>query len=366
MKKNNKKTVMVNPVTIGIDLGDKYSRYYVVDECGGFVESGSVWNTEASVHKHFAGLPPARIAIEAGARTHWWADLLRSFGHEVIVANSREFAAGRGRRKNDDADAERLARYARLDPTLLKPVTLRSAEQQADLSHLRVRDGLVRTRTLLVNMARGLAKEAACRLPASLTNTFGRRSLEVLPAGLGTVLAPVLESIDDLTRKIEAEEETIYKLCTQKYPETQYLLSVAGVGPITALTYVLTLGAPERFQHSRDVGAYLGLQPAQRQSGNSDPQLGISKQGNGQLRRLLVQCAHHILGPFGKPSRLRDWGLAMAYRGAKNAGKRAITAVARKLAVLLHRLWRDRAFYQPFYPSENASSRRARGLASAI
>ena len=351
MKKNSKQTRKpMTSLTIGIDLGDKYSHYHVLDADGEFVESGSVLNTEAAARKHFAALPSAVVAIEAGARTHWWAQLLASFGHRVIVANARAFAAGvKGRRKNDRNDAERLARYARLDPQLLNPVQLRSAEQQADLSHIRVRDALVRTRTLLVNVARALAKENGCRLPASLTHTFGERSLSVLPAALAAVLAPALASIDDLTKKIEAAEEHIETLCREKYPETKYLRSIPGVGSITALTYVLTLASPERFRHSRDAGAYLGLQPAQQQSGESDPQLGISKQGNGYLRRMLVQCAHHMLGPFGKPSRLREWGLALAHRGARNARKRAITAVARKLAVLLHRLWHDRALYQPFY-----------------
>jgi transposase len=321
----------------------------MLNEAGESIESGNLVNTEASVRKHFAGLPAAVVAIEAGARTHWWAKLLESFGHKVIVANAREFAVGRAHRKNDRNDAERLARYARIDPAVLKPVKLRSAEQQADLSEIRVRDALVRTRTLLVNLARGLAKEAACRLLASITKSFGQRSLAVLPPPLRTVLTPVLTTIDDLTRKIEEKEETIEKLASEKYPETHYLRSVAGVGNLTALTYVLTLGSAERFAHSREVGPYLGLRPAQRQSGESDPQLGISKQGNGYLRRLLVQCAHHILGHFGKPSKLRDWGLAMANRGGKNAKKRAVTAVARKLAVLLHRLWSDRAIYQPFF-----------------
>lgn len=362
MKKHNRKMRNQDPITIGIDLGDKYSHYCLLDESGQVAESGTVLNTEASARKHFGGIPSALVALEAGARTHWWAQLLRNLGHQVVVANARAFAAGKGRRKNDSNDAERLARYARLDPEALKPVQLRSGEQQADLSQIRVRDALVRTRTLLVNLARGLAKEAGCRLPASITSTFGARSLAVLPAALAALLAPVLDSIDDLTRKIEDKEEAIERLCREKYPETQYLRSVAGVGPITALTYVLTLGSAERFPHSRDVGAYLGLQPSQWQSGESDPQLGISKQGNGYLRRLLVQCAHHILGPFGPPSRLREWGLAMGNRGAKNARKRAVTAVARKLGVLLHRLWRDRAIYQPFYRQETAS----RAFAAAL
>lgn len=352
MRKGSKKAKTTREtvgVTIGIDLGDKLSHYCVLDEAGKMIESGSVHNVEVSVRKHFAGEPPALVAIEAGARSHWWADLLRSFGHEVIVADAREFCSGQKHRKNDRNDAERLARYARLDPQALHPVQLRSSEQQADLSHIRVRDALLRTRTLLVNVARGLAKEQACRLPASITETFGERSLKALPAGLAALLVPILESVDDLTRKIAAQEETIEQLAQEKYPETCYLRSVSGVGTLTALTYVLTLGSPGRFRHSRDVGPYLGLRPAQEQSGESDPQLGISKQGNGYLRRLLVQCAHHILGRFGKPSELRTWGSAIANRGGKNARKRAVVAVARKLAVLLHRLWRTRSYYQPFF-----------------
>jgi transposase len=273
----------------------------------------------------------------------------------------REFAQSKTRRKNDSNDAERLARYARLDPAALRPVTLRNAEQQNDLQRIRVRHALLRTRTGLVNLARGLAKEAALRLPATITRNFAQRSLALLSPELASVLLPVLTAIDDLTQKIEDQDELLEQLANRHYPETQYLRSVAGVGTLTALTYVLTLGSAQRFAHSRDVGCYLGLRPAQRQSGESDPQLGISKRGNGYLRQLLVQCAHHILGPFGKPSKLRDWGLRMAEGGGKNAKKRAVTAVARKLAVLLHRLWSNQTFYAPFFeqPTHRVLARKA-------
>jgi transposase len=360
MKKGNRQTTTTmrkhSGVTIGIDLGDKLSHYCKLDEAGKVIEEGNLHNVEASVRGHFAGEPPALVAIETGTRTHWWAELLRSFGHQVIVADAREFCSGKKHRKNDRNDAKRLARYARLDPEALHPVELRSREQQADLSQIRVRDALVRTRTLLVNVVRALAKEQGCRLPASVTARFGERSRKVLPAALATLLAPALDSIDDLSRKIEAQEEIIEQLAQQRYPETGYLRSVNGVGTLTALTYVLTLGSPGRFRHSRDVGPYLGLRPAQQQSGEKDPQLGISKQGNGYLRKLLVQCAHHVLGRFGKPSELRHWGLAIAHRGGKNARKRAVVAVARKLAVLLHRLWVTRSYYQPFF-QQPASAR---------
>ena len=125
------------------------------------------------------------------------------------------------------------------------------------------------------------------------------------------------------------------------------LTSIAGVGTLTAVTFVLTLGRAERFAHSRDVAGYLGLRPKQRQSGGHDPQLGISKSGDTYLRKLLVQCAHPYLGHWGSDSALRQWGLAKA-AGGKKATKRAIVAVARKFSVLLHRLWVSGEFYKPF------------------
>ena len=349
MRKDNKLRSEPAEVTVGIDLGDKVSRYCMLDGAGEVMEEGSFHMTESSVEKHFGRMPAARMALEAGARARWLRDLLVGYGHEVIVAHSREFAQKKRHRKNDRNDAERLARKARVDVRELYPVELRSSEQQQDLVSIRVRDGLLRSRTLLVNLARSVAKEAGYRLPASVTASFGTRSRQRLPEAVAGTLASLLSTIDQLTRQIEEADEQLEKMAREKYPDTQYLRSVAGVGTLTALTYVLTLSSAERFPCSREVGPYLGLRPAQQQSGESDPQLGISKEGNGYLRRLLVQCAHHILGPYGKDSRLRQWGLALATRGGKNAKKRAVVAVARKLAVLLHRLWRERQFYQPFF-----------------
>jgi transposase len=349
VRKNSKLQAGVAEVTVGIDLGDKVSRYCMLEEGGVVMEEGFFHMTESSLEKHFGKMPPARMAMEAGTRARWLRDLLVGYGHEVIIANSREMAERKRHRKNDRNDAERLARKARLDVQELHPVQLRSSEQQQDLVAIRVRDGLLRSRTLLVNLARSVAKEAGYRLPASITASFGIRSRQRLPEAVASALASVLSSIDQLSRQIEEADAQLEQVAREKYPDTQYLRSVAGVGTLTALTYVLTLSSPERFRRSRDVGAYLGLRPAQQQSGESDPQLGISKEGNGYLRRLLVQCAHHILGRWGKDSRLRQWGLAMAARGGKNAKKRAVVAIARKLAVLLHRLWRDRQYYQPFF-----------------
>ncbi len=124
------------------------------------------------------------------------------------------------------------------------------------------------------------------------------------------------------------------------------------MGKLIALTYILTLEDPKRFRKSRDAGCYIGLQPGRRNSGQSEPQLHITREGDSYLRMVLVQGAHHILGPFGEDSDLRRWGLKLAERGGKNAKKRAIIAVARKLAVLLHHLWSSGEKYEPLHNTQ--------------
>jgi transposase len=245
--------------------------------------------------------------------------------------------------------AEKIARYARLDPKILRPIAHRTVAQQEALTLIRARNLIVRLRTAAVNAVRGLAKPCGYRLPASSTLCFAKRSLAVLPCGLVQALGPVLEQIAEMTKKIKHYDGLIKRLTETEYPETQALIQVYGVGQLTALTYVLTLGSKERFQRSRDVGCYLGLRPKRSQSGDRDPQLGITKAGNIYLRTLLVECANHVLGPHGRDSTLRQWGLHLASRGGKQSRNRAIVAVARKLAVLLHRIWITQEPYLPFY-----------------
>jgi transposase len=170
---------------------------------------------------------------------------------------------------------------------------------------------------------------------------------EHIPQDLRAALEPLLASIASMTETIRGYERRIEELGQTEYPVTNRLRQVEGVGPITALTYVLTIDSPERFRRSRMVGAFLGLRPRRDQSGGSDPQLHITKAGDKTLRRLLVGSAHYILGPFGSDCALRRFGLALASRGGKNAKKRAVVAVARKLAVLLHRLWLTGEEYDP-------------------
>jgi len=344
------KEATIRKVTVGIDIGDRWSHYCMLDEEGDMVEEGRFRTIATSVGKHFQDVPAARIAIEAGTHSIWISEQLARYGHEVIVANVTELhAIVRNIRKSDQVDAEKLARYARLDPRILRPITHRSVEAQQELTVVRARDVLVRLRTAAVNAVRGLVKPCGVRLPPSSTSCFGKRCQDVLSGALLQALTPLLEQIEQLSEQIKQYDRIILEMSRVNHPETQLLRTVHGVGPVTALTYVLTLDDPHRFERSRDVGCYLGLRPRRDQSGGRDPQLGITKAGNVYLRKLLVECANYILGPHGKDSSIRRWGLQLAGKGGKNARKRAIVAVARKLAILLHRLWITQSRYIPFY-----------------
>lgn len=332
--------------TIGIDLGDTWSVLCVLDESGEVVEQTRVRTRYKEMHAHFAMRSPARVVLEVGTHSPWVSRLLEELGHEVLVANTRRVRAiAESQKKTDENDAELLARLGRADPKLLAPLAHRTAETQADLVMVRARDALVKTRTGLINSVRGQVKSLGARLPSRNPGCF--HTLE-LPTELAETLDLTMEAIALLNKQIRAYERRIEKLIEDKYPEAAHVGKVDGVGPITALTYVLTVEDPGRFRSSRDVGPYLGMTRRRRQSGDDDPELRISKAGDGFLRRLLVQCAHHILGPLGKDCALRRWGLKLIGQGGRGARKRAAVAVARKLAVLLHRLWVTGEDYQPF------------------
>lgn len=335
-------------LTIGIDLGDRFSHYCVVDAGGSVVDEGRLATSPSAFRVRFAGAPGARIAIEVGTHSPWVSEILKAAGHEVLVANARKLRMiFDGDSKNDRLDAQQLARVARMDPTLLYAIEPRGREARVDLSLLRARDCLVTARTRLVNHVRGVLKSFGVRIKKYSTPCFHERVAESIPAELQAALSPLCATLAGLTATIKGYDKRIEERSRERYPETKLLRQVCGVGPVTALCFVLTLEDPRRIKKSRMVGAFLGLRPRQCQSGKSDPELRITKAGDRDLRRLLVQGAQYTLGPFGTDSDLRRWGLALAARGGKNAKKRAVVAVARKLAVLLHRLWVTGAVYEP-------------------
>ena len=333
-------------VTIGLDVGDRYSQVFGVDEEGEVIEEGRLPTTEQALRRRFTGMDPARVVLEVGTHSPWMSRLLTEQGHEVLVANPRAIHR-RGEDKSDAIDAESLARWGRSDPRLLRPVQHRSEDAQIDLAFLRARDRLMATRTKLINHVRGAVKSMGARIPKCSAEVFHTRAELYVPRRLRPALQPVLQTIAGLTRTLREYERTLVRHCRDRYPDTARLTQVKGVGPVTALAFVLVLEDPHRFRSSRSVGAFVGLKPRQHESGDGQPQLRISKRGDELLRKLLVQCGHYLLGPLGPDCDLRQWGLKLAARGGKKGKKRASVAVARKLAVLLHTLWISGAVYEP-------------------
>ena len=332
--------------TVGLDLGDRQSRFCVLDGRT-VVEESSVATERKALRQQFGKMGRCRIALEVGTHSPWVSRLLAELGHEVIVANPRQVQLiGSSSRKNDRMDARMLARLAHADAELLRPIRHRSAKAQQDLTVIRVRAALVEGRTALVNTARGLAKANGERLGSCDADQVTADRFR-LPPWLQETLRPILEEVESLTEKIQELDAQIEQIAREEYPETSLLTQVYGVGTLIALTFVLTIDDQQRFGKSRDVGCYLGLRPKQEASGESDPQLQISKEGDVYLRMLLVQAAHCVLRRRAPDTDLKRWGLRLCARGGKNAKKRAVVAVARKLAVLLHRLWVTGEVYEP-------------------
>lgn len=343
---------------IGMDLGDKYSNWaMMVRDDDGIQEEGRVRTTEAALKRKFSRMEPTQIAIEVGTHSPWVERLLTACGHDVVVANPRKLRViYKSDIKNDKVDARMLARLARVDVNLLYPIAHRGEQAQGHLAVLKARDALVAARTKFINHVRGVVKSAGHRVRKCSAESFHKKAPDAIPALLQPALTPVVEMIGELTKKIRAYDQDIETLASNEYLETELFRGISGVGAVTGLAFVLTVEQPERFAKSRDVGPHLGLTPRQDQSGEQDPQLRITKAGNAYLRRLLVGSAQYILGPLNtQDSELRQWGLKLAGPVGKNGKhnkrlkKRAVVAVARKLAVLLHTMWTTGETYDPFY-----------------
>ena len=297
-------------LTVGVDLGDQWSNYCILGLEGETLAEGQLRTTQEDIAEFFQALNAARVIFEVGTHSPWVQEVICGCGHEVLVANPRLMEGSKRRkRKNDRIDANKLARLGRVDPKSLHPIQHRSREVRQDLVVLRARDALVAARTELINATRGLVKSMGTRLPKSSSPSFAQKAEELVPVEMREALLPLVRMAAALSDCIQGYDEKIEKLGREKYGHTALLRQVKGVGPITALAYVLTLENPKRFVKSRDVGAYLGLVPKQEDSGESQPQLGISKTGDTILRKLLVGSAHYILGSFGPDTDLRRYGL---------------------------------------------------------
>jgi transposase len=359
MKKNSRKNHVAADLTvfrehatgtlvIGIDTGDRYSQICVMDQQANVIQKGRLRTEGRVLHEQFSVLARQRVVFETGTHSPWMSRLLTGCGHEVVVANARKVRLiTENNQKSDEVDAFLLADLGRTNVRLLSPVQHRGQEAQQDLGVIRARERLVAMRTGAINHVRGVVKSNGGRLPKCGSDAFTEKVGGAIPEALRSVMSGMLETVDDINDRIQRYDCEVEHLIETKYPQAKLMMQINGVGALTALAFLLTLDDPHRFEHSRTVGAYLGLVTMRRQSGERDPQLGISKEGNELLRKLLVNCAHHMLGHNGKDSALRRWGLKLLARGGKKARKRAATAVARKLAVLMHHLWVSGEVYEP-------------------
>jgi transposase len=344
----------VPEITIGLDLGDRTTHGCVLDAQARVVERLRFNSTRSGLERAFGGRAACRVILEVGTHSPWMSRALEAWGHEVFVANAREVASiTHSTRKNDDADAEQLARLGRSDPKLLRPIRHRSETIQRDRALLSARRQLVAMRTSLSVQAHGLAKSLGDPLPRCAPEALVKNVRPHQDRYPG--LVEMLDAVELLDAKIKHLDGEVERLCRDVYPDSELIRQVPGVGPITALTFVLTLEDPAHFADSRRVGSYLGMQPKLRDSGKHKSQLPISKQGDRELRSLLVQCAQWIISR-GPDSDLKRAGLRRIERGGAAARKKAVIAVARKLSVVLHHLWLTGAVYEPLHCTREAEA----------
>src|SRR5579862_6447772 len=275
-----------NQHTIGLDLGDRWSYYCVLDGVGKIILEQKLPTTPEAMKHIFEKQPRSRIALETGTHSPWFSRLLTELGHEVIVAHAQKVELiTKSSRKDDRHDARTLARLARIDPELLGPVRHRSAQAQIHLSVIRARAELVKARTALINAARGLAKSFGERLPKRGAQQVDRNLAAALSTALREVVEPLLREVESLNERVGEYDQRIEQIAKEVYPEVALLKQVKGVGTQIALTYLLTIDDPHRFAKSREVGCFLGLRPGRRNSGQSEDRRTSAKRVTGICER---------------------------------------------------------------------------------
>ena len=353
----NQPSTTTFPRTIGMDLGSKKTAYCIVAPDSERLDEGDLETNKKSMRAFFESQPTSRVVVEASAPSRWIAELAKVHGHEVVVANPREFRViSHSHKKTDQNDARVLADFGQFRPQLLKPVKLRGLRCQLARTTLSARSQLVEQRTLIICFVRSQVRNVGESLSDCPKTSFHKSALNRLPISLRPLLTPMLKVLAEIVEQIAEYDRLIENLCTHEFPETQVLRQVPGVGPNTSLCFVATIEDPSRFAKSRDVGPYAGLASKSRSSGESNPQLPISKRGDAALRRLLVSSATYIVGPRGQDSDLKRFGARIMARGDQASKSKARIAAARKLSVLLHRLLVTGEVYEPLRNSESVAA----------
>ncbi len=321
---------------VGIDVHSKYSEVCGISEEGEVTLRRRIPTTETALRRFFGCREQSQVTLESGPVTPWVYRLLCELGHEVTVVNPRRVRLiAESTLKTDGIDAEVLARLSRLDLDLLRPVYQRTREAQELRARLRVRTSLVKARTSLINAVRGTLRAQGYRVPSCPAKSFVVRYASMgLDSSLAETIDPLVTTIGELTDRINRLEKELVAESSSNELLVR-LQTVPGVGPLVSLAFLGWMDRPDRFRKSRDVGACLGLRPSLRSSGGHEIRGRITREGDAEMRRLLVQAAHAALN-CRKESSLKNWAESLVERLGKG---KAVVALARKIAVLLHRLW---------------------------
>lgn len=329
---------------VGIDVANKASAICVIDEQGEVVRRAEVATEVYELNKTLAGLDEARVVIESCPLAEWLAEVVEAGGHEAVIIDAR---AARhlvsSKKKTDARDAHTLAQLARTG--WYNAVHRKSREARLLRSQLQARQGLVRTRKAMDSQVRGLLRAQGLRLGRVSAGEFAER-VRALAGERVPGLLPYLEPLLSLYEQALVEARRLKRELergSRREALRRRLQSVPGVGPLVSQVYVATVDEPGRFEHAEQVADYAGLTPRVSQSGESCYRGRITKEGDQLLRWHLVEAAHVLL-THGRDCRLKRWGLALQRR--KGAGK-ARVAVARKLAILLWRLWMTGERFEP-------------------
>lgn len=322
---------------VGLDVSCKTVFVCMINEKGEMVREIELVTDPDAIHSFLlgTGFQIEKIGLESGSMTHWLTKGLRSYGYEVHPMESRKMAAILATivNKTDKNDARGIAEALRAGH--YKQCVHRSDSSMNLRTVLNSRDLLVKQRTQLTNSIRGFIRTYGIRLPKGRGKDFHERVLEAIEGQAEEILF----SIEILLKTYLSLEEQISKfdIWLKRYSsqskQVSLLKSVDGVGDITALAYITEVDDPNRFSNSRDVAAYIGLTPNQYSSGETQKQGRISKQGSSYLRFLLIEAATVLLTRCKQWSPIKSWGLKLMKKKGK---KKAIVAVARKLAVTMH------------------------------
>jgi transposase len=329
----------------GIDVHKRCTQICIENDDGSLSER-RILTERRRLIEEFGTRSKTRILLEAATESEWVARCLESLGHEVIVGdpNFAPMYAQRSRRvKTDRRDARALFDACKLGA--YKVAHRCSDAQRSVRARMSVREVLVRARVRAISLVRSLLRQEGIKPEHGSAPTFARRMRALgLHEPLSSDIAPLLELLDNLTEQIKMADKEVATLAAEEVP--QRLMSVPGVGPVTAVSFMSALDRPTRFKTAKQVRAYLGLVPRERSSGERSSRGHITKQGGTRMRYLLVQCAWSIIRarPTPQAEHLRRWTNAVSGRRGKYV---AVTALARRLAGILFALWRDGTSFVP-------------------